>query len=121
MTIAHRTQADGQNDRQDLVIEDAIRCMVSYNGTDWTEHSGSIEYAHATLDSASTGYFPFENDTGRKERSPWQKFIKANGSQKEIDVQAKVCQTRKKIIDQARKNLLQAQATQNQYYDQKRR
>ena len=28
MTTAHRAQADGQTERQNLVVEDALRCMV---------------------------------------------------------------------------------------------
>ena len=31
MTPAHRAQADGQTERQNLVVEDALRCMVSYH------------------------------------------------------------------------------------------
>ena len=30
MTTSHRTQADGQTERQNLILEDALRCMVSY-------------------------------------------------------------------------------------------
>ena len=81
--------------------------MVSYHDTDWAEHLGSIEYDHATLVSASIGYSPFEIDTGRNEHTLWQKLFKANGSQIEIDVQAKVfAESRKNIIDQARKNII---------------
>ncbi|KAE9315814.1 hypothetical protein PR003_g18892 [Phytophthora rubi] len=34
MTTAHRAQADGQTERQNLVLEDALRCMISYHGDD---------------------------------------------------------------------------------------
>ena len=30
MTTSHRAQADGQTERQNLILEDALRCMVSY-------------------------------------------------------------------------------------------
>ncbi|KAJ8577003.1 hypothetical protein ON010_g2207 [Phytophthora cinnamomi] len=70
MTTSYRAQADGQTERQNLILEDALRCMISYHGRDWSEHLGTIEYAHATLVSASTGLSPFEVDTGRKERNP---------------------------------------------------
>ena len=107
MTTSHRSQDDGHNERQYLVVEKALRCMVSYYSTYWTELLECIEYAHATLVSASTGYSLFEIDTGRKERSPWKKLLQANGSQKEIAVQAKAfAETQKKIIDQARENLI---------------
>ena len=54
MTTAHRAQADGQTERLNLVVEDVLRCMVSYHSTDCTEHLGSIVYVHTTLVSAST-------------------------------------------------------------------
>ena len=59
MTTAHRAQADGQTERQNFVLEDALRCMISYQGSDWSHYLGTTEYAHATLVSASTGFSPF--------------------------------------------------------------
>ncbi|GMF40796.1 unnamed protein product [Phytophthora lilii] len=44
MTSAHRAQADGQTERQNLVLEDALRCTVSYHGDDWVKHLGTKEY-----------------------------------------------------------------------------
>ena len=72
MTTAHRAQADGQTERQNLVLEDALRCMVSCHGEDWNKHLGTIEYAHSTLVSSSSKLTPFEIDTGRMVRNPSQ-------------------------------------------------
>lgn len=47
MTTAHHAQADGQTERQNLSMEDALRCTVSYHGIDWTTYLGNIEFAHA--------------------------------------------------------------------------
>jgi len=122
MTTAHRAQADGQTERQNLVIEDSLRCMVSYQGSDWAEQLGTIEYAHATLVSASTGFSPFEVDTGRKERSAWQSTLDPNTTEKTTAEYARVfAEEKQKIICEARKNLLKAQASQKKYYDEKRR
>ena len=66
MTTLHRAQADGQTERQNLVLEDALRCMVSYRGMNWVNYLGTIEYAHATLVSSSTQLSPFQLDTGRE-------------------------------------------------------
>ncbi|CEG35144.1 uncharacterized protein PHALS_13900 [Plasmopara halstedii] len=44
----------------------------------WTDYLGTIEYAHSTLIKASKGDSPFEIDTGRKERSSWQKGFSPN-------------------------------------------
>ena len=48
MTTTHRAQADGQTDRQKLVLEDALRCLLSYSKENWVKLLGTIEYAHAT-------------------------------------------------------------------------
>ena len=66
MTTAHRAQADGQKEHQNLALEDALRCLVSYSGENWVKLLGTIEYAHATSVNASTKLTPFELDTGRK-------------------------------------------------------
>ena len=42
MTTSNRAQADGQTERQNLILEDALRCMVSYHGSDWPDHLGTI-------------------------------------------------------------------------------
>ncbi|CEG35799.1 FOG: Transposon-encoded proteins with TYA, reverse transcriptase, integrase domains in various combinations [Plasmopara halstedii] len=115
MTTAHEAQADRQTERQKLVVEDALRRMVSYQCTDWTDYLGTIEYAHSTLFSASTEYSSFEIDTGRKKRSPWQKELRTNDAKVKIDVQTKeFVEKSQKIIEQARKSPLKAQATRKQ-------
>ncbi|KAF1315744.1 Retrotransposon nucleocapsid protein, partial [Globisporangium splendens] len=122
MTTSHRPQADGQTERQNLVVEDALRCMVSYQGTDWVQHLGMTEYAHTTLISASTGFSPFEIDTGRKERNVWEQTINSKAEERGIAEYAKIfAEERQKIVELARKNLIKAQETQKKYYDRKRR
>ncbi|KAF1314506.1 Retrotransposon nucleocapsid protein, partial [Globisporangium splendens] len=125
MTTSHRAQADGQTERQNLILEDALRCMTSYHGSDWSEKLATTEYAHATLTSASTGLSPFEIDTGRKERHPVGLPAASNISKrKETTDLAEIAKTfhdeREKIIDKAKKQLKQAQESQKRYYDQKR-
>nr|CCA25681.1 AlNc14C312G10506 [Albugo laibachii Nc14] len=66
MTTAHRAQPDGQTERQNLVLEDALRYLVSYSGENWAKLLGTVEYAHVTSVNASTKLTPFEIDTGRK-------------------------------------------------------
>ncbi|KAF1316466.1 putative retroelement, partial [Globisporangium splendens] len=90
MTTSHRPQADSQTERQNLVVEDALRCVVSYQGTDWVQHLGMIEYAHATLISASTGFSPFEIDTVRKERNVWEQTINPKTEERGIVEYAKI-------------------------------
>ncbi|KAG6613497.1 Retroelement pol Polyprotein [Phytophthora cinnamomi] len=125
MTTAHRAQADGQTERQNLVLEDALRCMISYHGDDWVKHLGTIEYAHSTLVNASTKFAPFELDTGRKVSNIVAEEMK-DLLQSENDVTLaefakNFAKERQEIVERAQKNLEEAQARQNEYYDRKRR
>ena len=49
MTTALRAQSGGKTERQNLVLEDTLRCMVSYHGNDWVTHLSTIEYSHHHL------------------------------------------------------------------------
>ncbi|KAF1319496.1 Retrotransposon nucleocapsid protein, partial [Globisporangium splendens] len=120
MTTAHRAQADGQTERQNLVLEDALRCMVSYHGDDWATHLGTVEYAHATLVNASTKMSPFEIDTGRKVSNIIAQH-QANIEVPLAEFAKKFAQDRQKLVELARQNLMDAQERQKQYYDHKRR
>ncbi|KAF1313294.1 putative retroelement, partial [Globisporangium splendens] len=124
MTTSHRAQADGQTERQNLILEDALRCMTSYHGRDWSEKLATTEYAHATLTSASTRLSPFEIGTGRKERHPVGLPAASNISKrKETTDLAEIAKTfhdeREKIIDKAKKQIKQTQESQKRYYNQK--
>lgn len=122
MTTAHRAQSDGQTERQNLVLEDALRCMVSYHGNDWANHLSTIEYAHATLVSSSTKLSPFTIDTGRQPRSITQsEFSSSTEDIPLVEYAQRFVNERKKLVELARKNLLAAQERQKQYYDKKRR
>ncbi|KAF1326506.1 Retroelement pol polyprotein, partial [Globisporangium splendens] len=125
MTASHRAQADGQTERQNLVLEGALRCMVSYHGDDWVSHLGTIEFAHATLVNESTKFTPFEVDTGRKVRNLIaQEFGVEDGTIQQVDVAEfakNFAEKRQQVIKLAQENLKQAQERQKRYYDRKRR
>jgi len=124
MTTAHRAQADGQTERQNLVLKDALRCMVSYQGKDWVRYLGTIEYAHSTMVSASTGHSPFELDTGRKERHPFGSLALSSTREAKHKSVAEYARqfmsTKMVLIEKAREVLVKAQEEQKRYYDRKR-
>ncbi|POM68737.1 Polyprotein [Phytophthora palmivora] len=120
-----KAQADGQTERQNLVLEDALRCMVSYHGDDWVKHLGTIEYAHSTLVNASTKMTPFEVDTGRKvsnlltERMKELVYSESDGIIAEFA--KNFARERQEVVEQAQENKKHAQERQKEYYDRKRR
>ncbi len=118
MTTAYRPQADIQTERQNLVLEDALRYIVSYDGTDWSEHLGIIEYAHAILVSSATGYSPFELDTRRKLTNPISTDLPT--SVPKLEYTERFLDERKKLVDIARKQIISAQERMKKYYDKKK-
>ncbi|KAG6614963.1 Retrotransposon protein [Phytophthora cinnamomi] len=93
MTTAHRAQENGQTERQNLVLEDALICMISYHG-----RKVSNVVAEEMKDLLQS-----ENDVTLAELA--KNFAKE----------------RQEIVERAQKNLEEAQARQKEYYDRKRR
>lgn len=114
MTTSYRAQADGQVERQNRVLEDALRCMVSLHGTDWVDVLGTVEFAHSTLVSSSTKMSPFEIDTGRVARMPIGAATTRN------DYAKNFAENRRRVVAQAQQNLLEAQDRQRAQYNKKR-
>ncbi|KAF0712904.1 hypothetical protein AaE_011926 [Aphanomyces astaci] len=112
MATVGRPQSDGATERQNRTLEDALRCQVSNLGHDWSEHLGTMEYAHKGLVQASTGLTPFDVDTGRKLRNPALNEIEA------LNEYAKnFAEHRKELVRMALDNLEKAQTRQKNYYD----
>ena len=89
--------------------------------SDWSDHLGTIEFAHATLVSKSIQLSPFEIDTGRKGNNA----ITGESSSAAMKIglteyAKKFADRRQKIIEFARTNLENAQKKQKEYYDRKR-
>lgn len=121
MTTAHRAQADGQTERQNRTLEDSLRCSISYHGNDWNEHLPMIEYAHATLVSSSSKMSPFFIDTGRLPKNPLSSTGNAvPAAASRVEYASRFAQHRQEVIERARKNLLNAQASQKKFYDKRR-
>ena len=120
MTVAHRAQGDGQVERQNRVLEDSLRCFVSFHGKDWSAYLPAIEYAHATLVASTTGYSPFYLDTGRLPRDPMIEFDGLTSIQHLNEFAYKFAKERQVIITQAKKSMKRAQERQAEYYNKKR-
>jgi hypothetical protein len=67
---AFHPQSDGQTERANRVLEDALRHFVAPDGTDWDEHLSSIEFAVNNAYQESTQNTPFSLNYGRHPRFP---------------------------------------------------
>ncbi|OWY99886.1 Retroelement [Phytophthora megakarya] len=114
MTTSYRAQADGQVERQNRVLEDALQFMVSLLGTDWGDVLGTMEFAHSTLVNSSTKMSLFEIDTGRVVRMPIGAATTRN------DYARNFVENRRRIVAQAKQNLAEVQDQQCPQYNKKR-
>lgn len=49
-----------------MVLEDALRCLISHFGENWAKLLGHVGYAHTTSVNASIKLNPFEIDLEEK-------------------------------------------------------
>lgn len=88
--------------------------LIPWN--DWNEHLSMIEYAHVTLVSSSSKLLPFFVDTGRQPKNSLNLGDGATQvSWSRVEYTSRFVQHRQKVIEQARKNLLEAQAAHKRF------
>ena len=65
MSTAYHPQTDGQTERVNRVLEEALRAYVGALQTDWDRHLPSLQFAYNTAKHSSTGESPFYLNYGR--------------------------------------------------------
>ena len=59
MSTASHPQTDGQTERQNRTLEEALRAYVNYKQDDWDQHLIALELAYNCSVQRSTGYSPY--------------------------------------------------------------
>ena len=70
MSTANHPQTDGQTERANRTIIEALRAYVSVHQTDWENHLTAIEFAYNESDHAGTGFSPFYLEYGYHPLTP---------------------------------------------------
>ena len=65
MSTAYHPQTDGQTERVNRVLEEALRAYCGVLQTDWNVHLPSLQFAYNTAKHSSTGETPFYLNYGR--------------------------------------------------------
>jgi hypothetical protein len=117
MSTAHHPQTDGQTERQNRVLEEALRAYVTPMHNDWDEHLAALEFAHNSSIATSTGKTPFELNYGETPKLPIERLI-VNTRVASVE---SILQCIKNDVEQARINLQVAQERQQRYANEHRR
>lgn len=120
MSTPYHAQTDGQTERVNRWLEDALRAYVNTQQDDWDEHLVAMEFAYNDKTQASTGFSPFYLNTGRHPRTP-ASLLNLRGV-KTVAPKATTFITRlSKDLNLARQNLERARETMAKWANQKRR
>jgi transposase InsO family protein len=116
LSTAYRPETDGQTERMNRVLEEALRAVVSSSQDDWDEHLPMIEFAINNSVASSTGATPFSLNSPWQPRTPVQIGLPSNVP--EAERTSAVMQER---LATAKKCLQAAQDRQRTYVNQHRR
>ncbi|CAI7759517.1 unnamed protein product [Closterium sp. NIES-54] len=69
LSTAYHPETDGQPERMNRTLEDALRSCVNSMQTDWDQHLAAVEFAYNSSPNIATGEPPFLLATGQLPRS----------------------------------------------------
>jgi hypothetical protein len=117
MSTSYHPQTDGQTERMVRTFKEMLCHYISNTQHDWSDHISSLEFAYNNSTNPSTGFSPFELDTGYEPTTPHT--IDNPGLQ---DVQA-VDDFKERLdnmLQLAHASLQKAQESQAHYHNQKK-
>jgi len=116
MSTAYHPQTDGQTERANRTLEDMLRANVSIRQDDWDDYLIAAEIAINNTQQASSKYSPFFLNSGAHPRLPLSMQCKsANQSAEQMFESLRVA------LEQATKNLEQAQQRQAHFANKHRK
>ena len=59
MSMAFRSQTDGQTEQVNLVLQEYLRYYVSADQTDWADHISMVEFSYNNTKHSRTGFSLF--------------------------------------------------------------
>ena len=119
MSTAYHPQTDGQTERNNRTLEEALRNYVNYHQNNWDELLPLLEFSYNNAVNSSTGYSPFFLNYGQHPVTPLTYAVR-----KEIQVNEAASTMLEQMytaLDHAQENITKAQAAQKKHADKHRR
>ena len=118
MSTAYHPQTDGQTERMNRTLEDALRAYVAPQQTDWPRHLIAIEVAYNDSKQASTNQSPFFLNYGIHPLMPHQLITQEPN---QVPAADNYLERLESAIAAAREALTHAQQRQEMYANKERR
>jgi hypothetical protein len=115
MSSAYHPQTNGQVERINRVLEDALRHFVAADQTDWDAYLPLVEFAYNNARQESAGQSPFFLNYGYHPRGPGSVRSRVNPDA------ASWLDRREQALAEAKRCLEAAQQRQKAWYDRSRR
>ena len=120
MSTAFHPETDGQTERQNRTLEEALRAYVNYKQNDWDEHLVSLELAYNCSVHLSTGFSPYYLNYGYDPHLPIDAAMNSSRISNNPTAAERIQQLHDSI-QMAKKNIAEAQQRQAHYANLKRR
>jgi len=118
MSTAYHPQTDGQTERANRTIQQALRNYINYAQTNWDELLIYMEFAYNNSVQGSTQMTPFELLYGEHPSVPADLI---NRSEKKVPAAHEMIDQMTKMVEIATQNIKDAQSNQKKHADKKRR
>ena len=121
MSTAHHPQTDGQSERTNRTLEEALRAYVNYAMDDWAEHLPMLEFALNNSRQASTGESPFFMNYGQEPLTPHALLVPAATNKSNVQATEDFLLRLQNTLHIAQDRLHEAQQRQANYANKRRR
>jgi transposase InsO family protein len=116
LSSAYHPQSDGQSERANQVLQQYIRCFISYNQDNWFQLLPLAEFTFNNTMNVSTGFTPFFTNYGQHPR-----FEIISPADSQVPAVEERLNTLKEVHEKLRINLSKAVKDQKRFADKHRR
>jgi len=122
MSTSYHAQSDGQTERANRTLEDALRSYVSAQQDDWDELLPLMEMAYNSSIQASTGFSPYFLNHGREMATCLSRAMEHTDEPAHpAPAAGDMLKQWEEALNKAREHIRKAQERQRKYADQHRR
>lgn len=122
MSTSYHAQTDGQTERANRTLEDALRAYVNTQQDDWDELLPLMEMAYNNSIQASTGFSPYFLNQGREIATCLTRSMeRTDDTPHSAPAAGEVLRRWEEALSTAKQHILKAQERQKKYADQHRR